>query len=115
MCFVFLVFCYLKLMLMISTDAFVSSFLITAYCRKNTSGHPPFILTRFLTAPVVTTLLVLPKLDQTANLDYDKFEDHQQEEEQNNVTTLWDIVIVALERVMFTVYFIITVNVLSSV
>lgn len=115
MYFIFPVLCYLKLMLMISTDAFISSFLITIHHRKNTNGHPPFVLTRLLTVPVVTALLVLPKLDQTPNLDYGKFEEHPQGKRQNTVTTLWDIVIVAFERIVFAVYFVITVNILSSV
>ncbi|XP_022177830.1 neuronal acetylcholine receptor subunit beta-4-like [Myzus persicae] len=65
---------YLKLILLISMDAFISSLLITVHSRKTTSSHPPFALTRFLTTPIVTRLLALPKLDSPRNLVYDQLD-----------------------------------------
>lgn len=108
---------YLKLMLMISTDAFVSSFLIAFHNRRTTSGHPPFLLTRFLTIPAMTRLLVLPKLEYTqADLeDYNRVVNDDGSERVRSTVTLWDVVVVAFERLMFIVYFVITVVVLSSV
>lgn len=89
----FSVFGYLKLMLLISTDAFISSIFITSL--KMTNGYLSSILTRFFTTPVVANLLFLPN--------------------SNATTTLWDIVVMAIERIVFITYFVITLMVLSTV
>lgn len=109
---------------MMSTDAFVSAFLITVHSRKTTSGHPPFALTRLLTTPAVTRLLVLPKLDYApAGHKYHSrlVQDDDGSEGTRPTTataaaiTLWDVVIAALERLVFAAYFVTTVIVLSSI
>ncbi|XP_015376751.1 PREDICTED: neuronal acetylcholine receptor subunit beta-4-like [Diuraphis noxia] len=105
---------YLKLILLISMDAFISSLLITVHNRKTDSGHPPFALTRFLTTPIVTKLLALPKLDSPRTFVYDQL-DQRLDAEQETTTTLWDIVIAAFERIVFIIFFAITVVVLRSV
>jgi len=112
--FIFPVLGYLKLILLISMDAFISSLLITVHSRKTTSGHPPFALTRFLTTPIVTKLLALPKLDSPRTLVYDQLE-QRLDAEQETTTTLWDIVIAAFERIVFIMFFAITVIVLRSI
>ncbi|XP_060839694.1 neuronal acetylcholine receptor subunit beta-4-like [Rhopalosiphum padi] len=105
---------YLKLLLLISMDAFISSLLITVHNRKSTSGHPPFALTRFLTTPIVTKLLVLPKLDSTRSLVNNQL-DHRLTGVPETTTTLWDIVIVAFERIIFIVFLATTVTILLSI
>ncbi|XP_026813463.1 neuronal acetylcholine receptor subunit alpha-7 [Rhopalosiphum maidis] len=105
---------YLKLLLLISMDAFISSLLITVHNRKSTSGHPPFALTRFLTTPIVTKILVLPKLDSTRSLVNNQL-DHRLTGVPETTTTLWDIVIVAFERIIFIVFLATTVTMLFSI
>ncbi|XP_001950122.2 neuronal acetylcholine receptor subunit beta-4 [Acyrthosiphon pisum] len=92
---------YLKLILLISMDAFISSLLITVHSRKTTIGHPPFALTRFLTTPIVTKILALPKLDSPRTLV-----GQRPDAGHDTTTTLWDIVIVAFERIIFIVFFV---------
>jgi len=105
---------YLKLILLISMDTFISSLLITVHSRTTTcSGHPPFALTRFLTTPIVTKLLALPKLDSPRTLVYNQL-DQKPDAEHETTTTLWDIVIAAFERIVFIMFFAITVAVLRS-
>ncbi|XP_027844786.2 acetylcholine receptor subunit alpha-like [Aphis gossypii] len=105
---------YLKLILLISIDAFISALLITVHNRKSTSGHPPFALTRFLTTPVVTKLLMLPKLDSTRSLVNDQL-DHRLTKTSETITTLWDIVIVAFERIIFIMFLASTMAILLSI
>jgi len=112
--FFFPVLGYLKLMLLISMDAFISSLLITMHSHKTTIGHPPFALTRFLTTPIVTKVLALPKLDSLRTLVYDQSA-QRPDAGHDTTTTLWDIVIVAFERIIFVVFFAITVAILRSV
>ncbi|XP_025190280.1 neuronal acetylcholine receptor subunit beta-4 [Melanaphis sacchari] len=105
---------YLKLILLISMDALISSLLITVHNRKSTSGHPPFALTRFLTTPIVTKLLVLPKLDSIRSLVYNQL-DHRLTKVHETTTTLWDIVIVAFERIIFIMFLATTMTILLSI
>jgi len=113
---------YLKLALLMSTDAFVTSFLITVHRRKTTVGHPPFALTRFLTTPAVARLLMLPKLDVDCEV-YGHLDDSDAAGAEPcgtaataaaAATTLWDIVVVACERIVFIAYFAIAVAVVRS-
>uniref|UniRef100_A0A2S2PBD3 Uncharacterized protein n=1 Tax=Schizaphis graminum TaxID=13262 RepID=A0A2S2PBD3_SCHGA len=96
-------------------DAFISSLLITVHNRKSTSGHPPFALTRFLTTPIVTKLLVLPKLDSTRSLVNNQLDHCRLTGVPETTTTLWDIVIVAFERIIFIVFLATTVIILLSI
>lgn len=105
---------YLKLILLISIDALISALLITVHNRTSTSGHPPFALTRFLTTPIVTKLLILPKLDSTRSLVNDQL-DHKLTKASETITTLWDIVIVAFERIIFIMFLASTMTILLSV
>jgi len=109
---------YLKLMFLMSTDAFVSSILITIRSRNKTTGHhPPFALTRLLTTPAVTKLLALPKLEHcTVDRGRQTMDESQAEGEegQPQATTLWDVVVVAFERIAFVTYFAITVVIVTS-
>lgn len=95
-----------------STDAFISSILITVHSRKK-SGHPSFVLTRFLTIPFVTKLLILPKLEPLPNDNYNQMDENSEEYEA--ITTLWDIVVVAVERILFVTYCTTTIILLSSI
>lgn len=114
---------YLKLMLMMSTDAFVTSFLVKFHGRNTTSGHPPFAVTRFLTIPVVTRCLVLPRLDyDTAAAAADREDcgrivddDGSDGARPTADVTLWDVVVAAFERLVFAVYAVITATVLLSI
>lgn len=99
-------------MLLISTDTFISSILITIKNSK-TIGHPPFILTRFLTIPVLTKVLILPKLEPTSSYNYSQTDGNSEEHEAT--ITLWDIVIVAFERILFITYFVISLIIISSI
>jgi len=110
-------------MFLMSTDALVSSLLITVHGRDKTTGdHPPFALTRLLTTPAVTRLLALPKLEHAAAAadDYGQLRDDDRPaggsppRRTPSTVTLWDVVIAASERVAFAAYFAVTVAVVAS-